>query len=241
MGRIRQWKWKRHILVLAAGWPAAMGLAQLCYRNWVCGWLLWLPVSGWISSILGRWKAKRQKQQTERDLMQLFRLIKANLARGLSLSNAIIRLEEAQLAEGEIKTGWRLLRRDTDLGRPIDACLRDFARHLSDDDQRFYCELLLLTHAQGGSLRLVLEDSLRLLEEKQETAGAIEVAIAGKKYEFRLMEIMPLGLLLYAELTNSDTYAAFLEDVLGAAVMTLLLLCYGFLVWLVERQLVIEV
>lgn len=233
---VRQW-----LIVVIGGGLTAEGIALVCYHRAWLGLYLWPPMTALLSAFMKRYKGQRLKRQERAGFQYLLRRLRANIARGLSLANALIDIEETEFPVGKVKTAWLYLRRDMKLGQSPDHCLHEFGERLSDEDQRFCCEVILLTYHHGGSLQQVVQDGLQLLEERVATELAIERAIAAKQYEFRVMEGMPLILLLYVELTNPSTYADFLAGSIGAVMMTVVLLAYFIIVWSMEEKLMIEV
>lgn len=246
MRGLRRIKWsqlsiKQWLAAAVLGGLTAEAVAVVCYyRPWL-GIFLWLPMTGLLSAFMKRHQCRRLKKQERTDFQYLLRQLRANIARGLSLTNALIEIEEETFPPGRVKTAWLYLRRDMQLGQSLDHCLRGFGEQLTDTDQRFCCEVILLTYHHGGSLQQVVQDGLQLLEERVATETAIERAIAAKQYEFRVMEAMPLLLLLYVELTNPSTYAAFMAGAVGLWLMTTVLVSYIIIVWLVEGKLMVEV
>ena len=72
-------------------------------------------------------------------------------------------------------------------------------------------------------------------EEKYDTSKQIEVLLAQARLEQRIMNLMPLGIILFLSLTTGDYLDVLYHNAMGITCMTLCLSVYGVAFHLAER------
>ena len=73
------------------------------------------------------------------------------------------------------------------------------------------------------------------MEEKYDTSKQIEVLLAQKRLEQKIMNLMPLGIILFLSLTTGDYLDVLYHNVLGVGCMSLCLAVYAIAFHLAER------
>jgi tight adherence protein B len=69
----------------------------------------------------------------------------------------------------------------------------------------------------------------------------IEVMVAGKKMEQQVMNLIPLGIILFLQISSGDYMDILYHNPLGVCCMTICLGVYCFAMWMAEKIMEIEV
>lgn len=104
-----------------------------------------------------------------------------------------------------------------------------------------FAEVFRVAKRDGGNVNGVIADTAGLIADKIETERQIDVLIAAKRLEARLMEIVPLFIILYVGMTNRGFFAPLYHNAAGILFMTGALLAYLSAYWMTERIIAIEV
>lgn len=90
--------------------------------------------------------------------------------------------------------------------------------HLEDIDN--FVDIFVTCKRTGGDLIEVMRSTSNTIGEKIEVKQEINTMIAGKKYEFNFMMVLPVILVLFLTLTSGDYMAPVFETVVGKLAMT---------------------
>ena len=86
-----------------------------------------------------------------------------------------------------------------------------------------------------------MEQSVRVLEEKEAVNREIEVLLSGKKYEQSIMSLIPFGMSAYIRAGSPGYLDVLYHNLPGVCVMSLCLAVYGASAYMGSRILRIEV
>ena len=222
---------KEWLLEGAAGILLGLAVNLLFYRSlWA---LLLLPplTFGYLRFRLSQ-KKKARAQCLRRDFRQALSAFSASLEAGHAVENAFPDVtahlrsvcgENAEMTqafhamEGQIKR----------MQRPA-TCLRAFADKTGDADIRRFATIFAIAEERGGPLVQIVRDASREIGEKIAIEEEIATALAGKKYEQRIMAVMPALLIVYMQLASPGFLDVLYTGVFGRAVMTAALAVYLF-------------
>lgn len=109
----------------------------------------------------------------------------------------------------------------------VEQVFEELGRKTGLEDMEDFAEVLAIGKRTGGNLEQILEQSFWVLSEKIETQKEIEAAVAAKKYEFLIMSIVPLGIILYMRLSFSGFMDILYGNLAGEVVMSVCLIIYG--------------
>ena len=111
-------------------------------------------------------------------------------------------------------------------GIPLEAILSDFASRTGVEDISDFSEIFVLAKRNGGDFTGIIGKTVRIMKEKDETEREISVILSGRKYEQRVMCIIPIGIIIYLRITSRDFLSILYHNPAGAAVMTACLAIY---------------
>lgn len=111
-------------------------------------------------------------------------------------------------------------------GIPLEAILSDFASRTGVEDISDFSEIFVLAKRNGGDFTGIIGKTVKIMKEKDETEREISVILSGRKYEQRVMCIIPIGIIIYLRITSRDFLSILYHNLAGAAVMTACLAIY---------------
>ena len=110
--------------------------------------------------------------------------------------------------------------------RPVEQLFRELGDRSGAEDIRQFGEILMIAKRTGGNMDQVLESTWRNLSEKIDTAREIDALVAAKRYEQRVMSLMPACVILYLKLTFNGFLDGMYGNLTGVLIMTICLGVY---------------
>jgi tight adherence protein B len=93
----------------------------------------------------------------------------------------------------------------------------------------------------GGDMNRVIQKVSRMLGDKIDVKKEIEATLAAKKSEQMIMSLMPVGIILYLQMTSPGFLSVLYGNPFGIAAMSICLVIYAAAYWLGRRIVDIEV
>lgn len=205
-------------------------LVLLFYRN-----LFWMLPTGIPLILLAcREKKKewweREKWQLNLEFREGLQAIAAALNAGYSIENALeesrkdvavlygedsVLCRELQIMIGQLR-----------LNQPVERVFDDFAERCEVEDIRSFVEVFRTARRSGGDLVAITRNCANRIGEKIEVSREIRTMIAGKQLEGRVMNLVPLGIILYFWICSPGYLDSLYSSVRGHLTMTIFLVIY---------------
>lgn len=225
--------------VLLAG-----AIAYLFYGSWLG--LFLIPV---LYVILKRRAVRRGMEETQEQLAKEFldslRSISAALLAGYSMENA---WKEAQKEIGAFHGEESFMYRELEemnhsaaLNTPIEQLLEDFAVRSGNADIAGFSEVFAFAKRSGGNFVTIIEGTSGTMRARYETEREIQVLVASRKMEQKVMNLVPMLILAYLKVTSMDFLDVLYGNAAGIIFMTGCLAAYGGAILLAERILKIRI
>lgn len=221
---------KKHYGEVFALLAEVAGILILFYKNIVLVILVGIPVFflGY-AGLKKEWK-QQYKWQMNLEFKEGLRGIAAALSAGYSIENAIGEsqkdLETLYGKDCVLVREFQMIRSQLKLNQPIEKVFDDFAKRSEVEDIRSFAEVFRTARRSGGDLVAITKITSDRIGEKIEVKREINTILAGKKLEGRIMNLVPLGMILYFWLCSPGFLDCLYEGVKGRMVMTLFLVVY---------------
>ena len=193
--------------------------------------LLLLPAGFLLYRVRIRDLGQARRKKLERDFREAISFIAISLRAGYSVENAFLEAER-DLAD--------VIGTDADMTReihrinaririsvPAEEVLRDFAVRSGSEEIGNFASVFYAARKLGGNMAEVTMETAERIGERMDVEREIETSVAAKKYEQRIMSIMPGVILLYMQLTSPGFLDILYTTAFGAIVMTACLLVYA--------------
>ena len=204
--------------------------AYLFYNTWIAV-LLVMPA---LCYYLWTWQEARCKEKEEEFRQQFKESIQALAAAlnvGYSVENAV--RETAK----EIK---HLFRRDTrirkefakmvhqlEMNQTVEQVMIEFADRVNQEDVRNFVTVFVAAKRTGGDSITMIRNAVKDISEKIEVEKEIQTLLAAKKLEFKIMCVIPFGIVLYMRLAFPEFMEVLYGNPVGVGLMTFCLGIYG--------------
>lgn len=236
--------WKERVRMLTEYLALSGGFAYLFYRSWLVMAVLWI-----FYPVYRKRKKNKMIQKRQDILCRQFKdsiqCVAASMAAGYSIENAFreayaeIRLQYG--AHALMTEELRYMVSCLSLNIPLDQLLYDFANRSGLEDVRSFCEVFVFAKRSGGDFIQIIRMTAARISEKNELMEAIQTEISGKRMEQKIMNLMPLFILLYVDVSFGGYLDGLYHNALGVFVMTVCLAVYLAAYLMSEKIMAVQV
>lgn len=205
-------------------------LLVLFYRNiwWVI--CVGLPLGCLQYRRLKRKWEEERKWQLNLEFKEGLQGIAAALNAGYSIENAIeeSRRDLIVLYGRESPLCWefQVMLEQLHMNRPVESVMDEFAVRTGVEDIQRFAEIFRTARRSGGNLVSITRSAAERIGEKIEVSREIRTLIAGKQMEGHIMNIVPLGMILYFWICSPGFLDCFYGGIWGRTIMSFFLLIY---------------
>ena len=172
-------------------------------------------------------------------------ILSGSLQSGLSLENAWKEVEKETLLLHQEQSRFyqeiRQMNRSVTYNVPVETLFLEVAHRLENEEMIRFAQIMEFGKHNGGNWKRIIEESVLRMLERHETQKEIEVKLAAKRMEQKVMNVVPLGMLLFLKVSSWEYVSVLYETMLGRIVMTICLMLYGAAWMLSERIMDIQV
>lgn len=115
-----------------------------------------------------------------------------------------------------------LINRRIDRNETVEDALIDLANRSSLEDIRTFSEIFSTCSKTGGNLKEVVQNTSKIMGDKIEIKQEISTLVSGKKFETKILTVMPFGILIFMRYTAPE-FLEPLNTIPGAMIATLAL------------------
>ena len=108
----------------------------------------------------------------------------------------------------------------------LEACLNDLGKRSQVEEIYEFAQVLSIARQNSGRLRAVIDDTVRMMQEKNDTEAEIAVLISGKRLEQKIMCVIPLGIILYLRIEAAGFMSVLYHNPAGMIIMGACLLVF---------------
>jgi tight adherence protein B len=220
----------------------------------LAAWILYQSVWGLVLVVLfvplcvKREKKKRSEQRKEalllefRDAMQS---VTAALQAGYSMENAW-RESEKEMTElygndSLFVTELHQINQAVGMNQPIEKLLYEFALRSDCEDIQNFSDVFLFAKRSGGDFPKIISTTIEQISDKIEVEREVQTVISAKKMEQKIMNVIPIFIILYLNLTSGEFLQPLYGNFFGICVMTAALGAYLLAIKLSEKMTNIKV
>lgn len=214
-------------------------LVSIVYSG-VVSWLLYKSIFGMIVILLiyPFYKKNYQEkciQKQQKELVNQFKdmmlSVSAALLSGYAIENAWKEAEKEICELYGVQSYMALELKDMNAGikmnQPVEKLFYDFALRSRNEDIMNFSEIFRFAKRSGGNFGKILYRAAMRISEKQEIEQEIQTVLAGKRMEQTVMNVIPIGMLGYLNITSPEFMEPLYGNLFGIIVMS-----GGFLAYL---------
>lgn len=236
--------WKERIRYSIQGGILSVGISWIFYKSTeICA------ISLMFVYFYLKCKQKELKERRVEILRMQFKdgilMMASLLSAGYSPENTIERLAmEMKLLwgkEADMVVEFNKMRNELSLNRPIEQLWNDFALRSGIEEAESFAEVFAIVKRSGGNISVVIQWAVQRLNQRFQAEEQIQTMLAARKYEQKVMNIVPILILFYINISSPDMIAVMYITIPGRIVMTVCLAIYIGAYQLAKKIVEIEV
>ena len=218
--------------------------AWLFYRSFLA-MVLVIPVYIVVLTSYKKDKMMQRKARLLQEFKDGMQALSAALYAGYSIENAwrevAKEMRELHGANSLICGELGQLNAAVRMNRPIEKVLEDFAARSGCEDIESFAEIFSFAKRSGGNLPGIIRVTVQKLSGRILIEQEVATMLAGKKLEGRIMDVMPVAILAYMNISFGDFLDVLYGNVMGVIIMTVALAVYAGAIKLSEQIIDIRV
>ncbi|HET7627425.1 MAG TPA: type II secretion system F family protein [Bacillales bacterium] len=190
---------------------------------------------------------EKRKAELAMQFKEAIASLSSSLAAGRSIENAFREVAiDLKLLYPDPNTyilrEFGIINRRVENSESIERAVEDFARRSDVEDIANFSDVFLTCKRTGGDLVEVIRRTSDIIGEKLDIQQEISVMISQKRFESKVLTVVPLGVILMMKYSAGDYMKPLYEwPGAGPLVMTACLGILGFSFWLSQKIMKIEV
>lgn len=189
--------------------------------------------------------SKRSNQELLNQYKDGMLAVSFSLNVGYSIENSFKEaMQELKLLYGEkseIVVQFKIIINRINVNENIEDILDDYAKKCNIEDILYFAEVFRYAKRSGGDLIAIIRNTANTINEKIEAKNEIDTVISGKKFEQKIMSMVPFGIILYLKVSSPEFIKGLYGNVLGIIIMSVCLILYVVSNRLAKRIINIEV
>ena len=229
-------EWIATVLVFAA---IIFAIGYMCYHSIILSALLSL-IALRVPAIRAKQKAAKRMNELALQFKDMLYALSSSLSAGRSVESGlgecirdlkIIYPDEDAYIIREIS--WIV--RGIEMNETIEDMFTQFAKRAHNEDIENFVDIFRICKRTGGDLVQVIKTTSQTIGEKIEIKQEIDTFISGKKFEFKVLMLMPVALILLLSVTSADYMAPVFGTMIGHIAMTVAIALF-FLAYLLGSK-----
>lgn len=224
---------------------AFTGIIAWLFYDSVWGILLFPAVCVVYKRLYNEDQLREHKAKDQRDFRELLELLLGSMQAGYSFENAFINVQkELSLVLGrdnKLVGAVDEMNRRVSMNMPVEAAFEALATSFDLQECYEFAEIIKIAKRLGGDYNRNIRWAAEKIEDKISLAADIEVMLAEKKLELRIMTIMPLLIMAYIKVASGEIISAMYHNIIGVSAMTICLVLYLVMIKWAKRIVAIEI
>lgn len=219
-------------------------IAFLFYRSfWAI--VLWPGIYVLVKKHMRSKLQQKRMEVLQEHFMNGIQVLNTSLQAGLSMENAWREVQkETRILYGEHSEFYmeiKEINQTVTFNMPIERLFLDFAKRSGEEEILRFAEMLDYGKRSGGNWKKIIDNTVLRMWEKYEAQKEIEVMLAAKRMEQKVMNLVPLGMLLFLQISSWDYMQILYHNFFGVMCMSICLATYGVAIFLSEKIMRIQV
>lgn len=218
------------LLCTAGAMSLSLAIAWLFYRSpW--GLAVFMGVWPFLYCSRKRAEIRRQQQRLREQFKECIRIVTASLYSGYSVENAFLEAEKELMhllgEQAEMCQELTVINQQIKLNIPVESLLKNLAERSGVEEIFSFGQVFGFAKRNGSDFARVLKDTSQRIGDKIELEQEIKTMVAARQLEQRIMNVIPMGILLFVDLTSPGFLQVMYTGLPGRVIMTVCLLIYG--------------
>lgn len=216
-----------------------VSVVAFCFYKSYYALLIFGPVFPFYYSYREKMEDRKHKEKLRLEFKEFITLVASSLSAGYSMENALKSAEKELSSligeKAEMMHALRIINRRISINEPVEKILLGFAKNTGIDDIESFSEIFAFAKRSGGDYAGIMKRTASILQDKIETSRDIQTVISQKKMEARIMDLVPIGIILYLQISSPEFLSGLYHNLMGIVVMTVCLVVYILAVFMGEK------
>lgn len=233
-------------------WGLSIGLAVIlagtaaysCYRSWLAFTFLLIPAC-LCPRYVRQYQKKKRLEKMEVQFKEMIQILSSSLSAGYSVENAVAackkELELMYGADGLMTKEVSYMVQQMEMNRPIESLINEFAARSGLEEVENFARIFTIAKRSGGQLVPIITHTVQIMNDRFQVKEEIRTLTASRKFEQKIMNLMPVLMILYIDSTSPGFFSVMYTTVMGRIVMSGCLAVYLLSVYLSGKILDIQV
>lgn len=206
-------------------------IAYVFYRSVVFAALV-TPLGLFYPRLKTRELIRQRKNELAMQFKEALYALSSSLSAGRSVEEAFKEsLQDLALIYPDPQTSiiqeFKFIVRRLEMNETIEQALSDLARRAHLEDIESFVDVFVISKRTGGNIVEVIKNSSAIIGDKLQIKQEIETLLAERKFERKILNIMPIGMILILSLSTGDYMAPVFETLAGHVAMTVAIILLG--------------
>ena len=236
--------WQQDIKALIQGVVLLGAIAYLFYGTfWVM--ILFSPYLFWYMKNWKREQALKKQQNFRFQFKEMIQAMGSALSVGYSVENALREaykdLRSIYKEEDMILQELSFMLRQVQMNIAVEQTFLELADRVQDEDVETFVTVFAMAKRSGGDAVEIIRNAVRQMSEKIDVEREIVTIMSAKKLEFRIMTMIPFGMIVYLRMSFPEFFQVLYGNLIGVVVMSVCLGIYLLAYICGKRMVEIEV
>ena len=242
--------WQQDITKREYSWITIKSIAITGITAWLFYRSLWAvfllaPVGGWNFWMLVQEQANQKEKEFQLQFKEAILAVSSAMNIGYSVENAFREaqkeLKKIYPEEARISKELQMIVRQLRVHVPMEQILEELSQRAPTEDVRNFVTVFVAAKKSGGNMIAIIQNTANQIGDKMDVKREIDTILAAKRYEFRVMSVVPYAIIGYMSLSFPEFMECLYGNILGIGVMTICLVIYLAAYYLGLRIIRIEV
>ena len=214
------------------------------YRS-IIAFLLFLPGIIIFLKIRKKYLLEKRLRIFNNQFKDAIQSLSASLSTGYSIENSIKECtKDMKNFYGEdsyIFIELKNIIRQINLNIPIEKVFNELGERTNLEDIIIFASIIQIAKKGGGNLISIIKSTITTITEKNEIRKDIYTAISSKRFEQKIMNLVPIFIILYVDFSSPGLISKLYGNLFGVLIMTVCLFLYLGAYYISHRITSIEV
>jgi len=216
------------VLYVLAASAAVFGVTYLFYRSVILAGIL-SPLGILYLKYKRKQLIEKQKNELNLQFKDLLTSLASSLSAGNAIENAFSRALDDLLVlypseEVSIIKETRIIIHKLSLNVTVEEAIKDLAIRSGLEDIKNFSDVICICKRTGGNLIEAIKNASGIISDKIEMKQEIETLLSSRKFEQKILNIMPVAMILILSITAKDYINPIFTTIQGRAAMTVCLM-----------------
>ena len=220
-------------------------LISVAFYNSVIVLIISIPIAVMSPFFIKTTYIKKRKDKLILEFKDFLRILKSFLEASYSVENAFnMSVKELIMLHGRDSMMVKELKAmvaQIKMNKPIDLVFKKFADKTHIEDISDFAEVFVIAKLHGGNISKIIGNTINVINDKIEVKIEIETVTASKRFEQKLMNLLPFLIIIYMNISSSSFLRPLYTTLEGRLLMTFALFVYFMAIKFSEKILEIEV